>query len=255
MALSNQRVIRAVIVDDDLFIREELRESLKQLGSPVHIIGEFANPTDSVAFIQNFRPDLLFLDIQMPGMNGFQLLDELRGSLPAVIFVTSYDEYAIRAIRYSALDYLLKPIDPDELKAALNRYITYNSDQNIREKTAALQHNLSQQKSSSFHLVVPTRQGDMYFPSDKIVRLEADRNYTWIYLLDKPKFLASKPLKEFEDILTEQDFIRAHKSHLINKAFITRITQKHEIVLNDDTKIEVARRRWQEVRDEISRIL
>ena len=166
-----------------------------------------------------------------------------------VIFTTAYNQYAIQAIRFSALDYLLKPVDPDELKGAVLRHI--EKKENYREKKALydnLVNNIEKKEVKDFKIAVPSAEGVYFFTIDEILRLEADRSYTHIHLVKKRPFIASKTLKHFEEMLEEFQFIRTHKSHLVNPKHITHISNDNEqIILSDGSKVEVSRRKKDEV--------
>lgn len=243
------RKIRAVIVDDDLFTREELRDKLDILGLNVEIIADFEHPLEAIESINRTQPDLIFLDIQMPVLNGFEMLDHLNDFSYEVIFITSYNQYAIEAIRYSALDYLLKPLKDEELIKSIERFQNKKERTLTPSKINTLQHNMRANDHDHFQLIIPTRSGEMQFPINQIVRLEADSNYTWIYVLRTPKFLASKTLKELEEQLNHIDFIRAHKSHLVNRKHILQLTENGQLLLRDQSLIEVSRRRLGEVKN------
>ncbi|MBL7942588.1 MAG: response regulator transcription factor [Flavobacteriales bacterium] len=239
--------VRAIIVDDDVFTREDLREKLAATDSGIDVIADFEFPLEAVTYIRKHAPDLLFLDIRLPGMSGFEMLDQLGPVVPAVIFITSYNEYAIQAIRYSALDYLLKPISEVELNNALVRF---RATQHVSaDRFKSLRHNLQVNNHEAFQLVIPSRTGDRSFAVRDIVRLEADSNYTWMYLVDGSKFLTARTLKEMEDLLQQNRFIRTHKSHLVNRQHVLQLTSTGELLLIDQTRIEVSRRRLNEVRE------
>ena len=149
-----------------------------------------------------------------------------------VIFTTAYNQYAIQAIRFSALDYLLKPVDPDELKAAVQRHLEkQESEQQKKELFDNLVQNIEKKEIKDFRIAVPSSEGVYFFTLDEILRLEADRSYTHIHLANKKPFIASKTLKHFEEMLDEFSFIRTHKSHLVNPRHITRISNDNEFVL------------------------
>ncbi len=242
--------IKATIIDDDVFICKELRASLAALfADEITVMNEFHSAEESLPHFKNDYPDLLFLDIQMPGMNGFQLLDQLDTSRLNVIFITAFDRYAIQAIRYSALDYLLKPIVPDELKMALERYKLRSEFNLSKIKLENLKHNISQNDEKNLQLIIPTKQGEHQFMASDIIRCDADSNYTQIFLKNKKKFLASKTLSDIEEMLSDAYFIRVHKSHLVNLDHISSLTSNDELILSDGSVVVISRRRLQEVRD------
>ncbi len=236
--------VRTIIVDDDAFSRAAIHKQLERFGDAVSIIAECENGHDGARSITDLRPDLVFLDIQMKGMDGFAMLDVLPRRDFGVIFVTSYDAYAIRAIRYSALDYLLKPVKASEFDAALGHFIA-----NRAFLPARLERLVSERKESEAPrtLVIPMRHGDRHLRVDDIVHCEADRNYTLFHLVRDERVVSSKPLTTYEEFLAENDFIRVHRSHIVNVAHITTVTAFDEIILSDGSKVDISRRRKAEV--------
>lgn len=240
--------IKAVIIDDDPYIRNTLRGMLDLPETGVELLDDFEHPLEAIEFLKRAKPDLLFLDIQMPLMNGFELLDNLQTDELEVIFITSYNQYAVQAIRYSALDYLLKPINPTDLYAALDRYRIKTEKILTRERLNNLRHNLGQESEKKFQLVIPTKQGEFHFRIDEIVRCEADSNYTEIHLKSGKKFLASKTLGDVESMLEGEQFVRVHKSHLVNLDFVSKLTLNDDLEMLDGATVGVSRRRLPEVK-------
>ena len=244
--------IKSVIIDDDAFLREELKDLVKtSFSQELEIIGDFEHPLEAIPFIQRTHPELLFADIQMPGMNGFEMLDHLDTSTFEVIFITSFNQYAIQAIRYSALDYLLKPISVQDLSTALQRYKQRTDKILTQSKLANLKQNLAANDAHEFQLIIPTKQGDHQFAEKDIMFCLADSNYTHIHLAGGKKFLASKTLSDIESMLPESKFIRIHKSHLVNLQHVLRVTANDEVELSDHTSLLISRRRLAEVRQVI----
>jgi two-component system LytT family response regulator len=171
-----------------------------------------------------------------------------------VIFTTAYNQYAIQAIRFSALDYLLKPVDPDELKAAVQRHLEKKeSSRQKKELLDNLVSNIEKKEVKDFKIAVPSSEGVYFFMIDDILHLEAESSYTHIYLANRKPFIASKTLKHFEEMLDEFKFIRTHKSHLVNPHHITRISNDNEFVLlTDGSKVEVSRRKKDEVLQQLN---
>jgi two-component system LytT family response regulator len=219
-----------------------------------HIPGEkeikcCASPGEAIEVIGNFKPTLLMLDIEMPHMNGFDLLNRLGSWEFDVIFTTAYDKYAIKAIRFSALDYLLKPVDILDLQNAVNRHIVRKEFQPGRQEKLMnnLITNLQQPDSSSFKLALSTMEGVFFFQPSSIIRCEGENNYTRFYFPDQKPLLVSRTMKEFEDILCDYDFIRVHKSHLVNKKFVKHLDKEGLLWLTDGSHISVSRRKKEEV--------
>jgi two-component system, LytTR family, response regulator len=241
--------IRAIIIDDDKYIRIRLRDQLDAFASMLEVIADYAHPEEALLNIGQLQPDLLFLDIQMPGMTGFELLDKLHTNAFQVIFITSFDQYAIKAIRYSALDYLLKPIDDRELAAAIARCMV--EERNISSgRLENLRHNLSLENAGQERIIIPFRSGEKQIQLSEIICLEADSNYTWIRLKGEGRLLTSKTLKDYESVLDESLFIRPNRSHLVNRQFISGWNQDGQpaLELTDQSIIPVSRRRMNEIR-------
>lgn len=249
-----EKVIRAVFVDDDPYVSDGLREMLKH-EKGIELLADFRHPLEAISFIRNAKPDLLFLDIQMPVMSGFEMLDQLPHDWDfEVVFITSFNQYAIQAIKYSALDYILKPIEISDLSAALTRYREKVEQIKTKVRLANLKHNLNADNENEFKLVLLTKQGDHHFKASEIIRCEADSNYTQIHLSTGKKFLASKTLSGVEEMLNGESFIRIHKSHLINLSHVNRLTTEDVIYMSDSAQLPVSRRRLSEVREAIRRL-
>lgn len=241
-------MIKALIIDDEEWARKVLSRLLKNHFPQIQEIQLAMGPEEGLALIESFRPDLLFLDVEMPNMNGFDVLNALHHRPFDVVFTTAYNKYAIQAIRFSALDYLLKPIDLGELEAAFSRFM-HKRKEGI-EKDALyrnLIHNLQQEDAQQFRLAIPSQQGTRFYRAGEIIRCEGDRNYTHFYLTGNRQIISSRTLKEYEDLLGEQGFLRVHKSHLINLSFVEAFSNSGMIQMTDHSEVEVARRRRNEV--------
>ncbi len=194
------------------------------------------------------RPDLLFLDIEMTQGNAFDLLNQLRPLTFQVIFVTAFDNYAIRAFKYSAVDYLLKPVDIDELVSAISRVAERSKQRNIVDQMQLFLDNMGTYSLGQQKMAVPTLDGLIFINLREVVRLEAKSNYTQINLENGEALMATRTIKDYEDILPETLFCRIHNSHIIN---LQKIEKYHKgrggyVVLEDGSEIEVASRRRQE---------
>ena len=236
---------RCLLVDDDAFTRVHLREELRVVAPQLNIQAECEDGENGALTIEQLRPELVFLDVQMPGIDGFAMLDRLRWRDFGVIFITSYDQYAIRAIRYSALDYLLKPVDRTELKAAVDRFLTQRGDQPGR-LAHLLQHDRSS-KDKLESIVIVTRLGDRHLRTNEIVRCEADSNYTIFHLRSGERLMASYTMATYEEFLLERDFLRISRGHMVNVKAVERIGRDARVLLRDGTELEVSRRRLPEV--------
>jgi two-component system, LytTR family, response regulator len=242
-------MIKALIIDDELKARNLLQHYVASFVPEVTELRLADGVDNAIDLLQVYQPDIVFLDVEMPHKNGFQFLMEQKDPSFDVIFTTAYNQYAIQAIRFSALDYLLKPVDPDELKNAIQRHL--EKRENGMEKKALydnLVSNIEKKEVKDFKIAVPSAEGVYFFTIDEILRLEADRSYTHIHLVKKRPFIASKTLKHFEEMLEEFHFIRTHKSHLVNPKHITHLTNDNEyLLLTDGSRVEVSRRKKDEV--------
>ncbi len=237
--------MNALIVDDERLARNELRRLLQPF-TQINIIGEATNGADALEKIQELQPDLLFLDIQMPGKNGFEMLAELEGDMPEIIFTTAYDEYALKAFEFNALDYLLKPIEPQRLEAALKR-IEKKDEETGNEASTSLPQNSIHDKLLSENDQVFVKDGDKcWFVKLGNVRLfESVGNYVRIYF-DKHKPLILRSLNALDDRLDPAVFFRANRKHIINLRMIESIEPYFSgglvVKLQGGDKIEISRR-------------
>ena len=235
-------MIRAIIIDDEKNSREALRTLLKENCPEVEISAEADGYTSAINLINEAHPDLIFLDIQMPDGNGFRVLEDTQHINKEVIFITAYDNFAIKAFKYSALDYLLKPIDIYELQNAVAKVknVKYSD---VNSSIELLLENF-RKKDKPDKLVLSTFEGINVVNIQDIIFCQSDDYYTRFFFVDKDSFLVSKTLKEYEQILRDHDFIRPHKSYLINiKHIKSYIKAESYIVMNGNTKIPVSRRK------------
>lgn len=205
---------------------------------------------DARNILHDFEPDIAFVDIEMPYQNGFELLIKLKNPQFDVIFTTAHNRYAIQALRFSALDYLLKPIDPKELIGAMQRYLIKRSASPKKRKVYEnFIQNAETKDPKGFRLAVTSSKGAFFFPLCEVLRIESDRNYSVIHLTDRKKpFVATKTLKHYEEVLAHLKFIRVHKSHLVNSEHVMRISNSFDyLVLSDGTRIAISRRKRQAV--------
>ncbi|MBL0134421.1 MAG: response regulator transcription factor [Chitinophagaceae bacterium] len=241
-------MIKALIIDDEPSAINTLRLMLERYVPEITDLHFTSNPEEALEIIQKTPPDILFLDIQMPLMNGFELLRKVPSINFKVIFTTAHDQYAIQAIRFSAFDYLLKPIDADELRGAINIYLQRNNTEQVHDdQYKNLLNNITATNKQEFRLAIPTDNGMYFYSPDEIIRLEGESNYTRLFFTDKKPLLVSKTLKEYDEILADHGFIRVHKSHLVNKKYVINYTTDGLLVLTDQSKVEISRRRRDEV--------
>ncbi|MCH8331218.1 MAG: response regulator transcription factor [Bacteroidetes bacterium] len=236
-------MLRTVIIDDEKKGRETLTNLVKENCQNVEIAATAGSKDEGIAAINQHKPDFIFLDIEMPGGSGFKLLKELDDVKPPVIFVTAYDHYAIKAIKFSALDYILKPVDADELRNAVSRVgYTY---QNLGEEQVEVLLNYLKEPSRAKRIALPTQSGIRYVGVPEIVRCEADGQYTTFYLNEDSNIMVSKNLKEYQDILEESSFYRVHHSHLVNLEHVKEFARSEGdyLIMKDGSNIPVSRRK------------
>lgn len=241
--------MKAILIDDEKNSRESLRKKIETHCPQIEVIAECSNGEEGLAAINKYQPAVVFLDIEMPKMNGFTMLQQLSIRNFELIFTTAYNQYAINAIRYSALDYLVKPVDVMELKNAVDR-ITGKTNPVIKnEQLEILANFLSKQQQSPAKIAVATSSGLEIIDIATIIYLEATGNYTNIYMTEAKPLLSSKTLKDFEDILPDSQFFRIHNASLVNVSFIKKYNKGEggQVVLANGTQLDVARRRKEEL--------
>lgn len=234
----NNFPINCLIIDDDPFVQDLLKDKLNQYFPEIHVLGVANNGADGISKIHALKPELIFLDVEMGDMTGFEMLSQLQDINFKTIFITSYKHYAIKAIRFNALDYLLKPFDLEELRNAIKRFKTDSSSKNV---PLALR-NLKSKNISEQTLVLKTQQGELHLQLKDIVYVEGERNYSYIHLANNKKELLSKTLSHLEELLDDKGFYRCHKSYLVNKVHI--VTAKNSlIILTGNLEIPISRRK------------
>ncbi len=239
-------IIRSIIVDDEKHGRENLAGLLMEYCPGVEINGEADSVEAAITLIKEQTPDLVFLDIEMPRANGFKLLEHMKDFPFEVIFVTAYDNYAIKAIRFSAADYILKPINHHELKAAVEKVTERIKQKQQNERLKSLYHNLNQPDSP--RLGLPADDRIEFVDVMSILRCQGEGNYTHIYFEGNNHLLVSKSLYEFEELLQEFSFLRVHRAHLVNiKHVVAYIRSECSLKLSNGDLVPVSRRRKEEV--------
>lgn len=240
-------MVTTIIIDDEPKGRMALRQKLAVYCCNVQVLAEAANGQEALLLIQLHHPQLIFLDIEMPVMNGFEMLNSIKEKNVHIIFTTAYDQYAIKAIKYAAFDYLLKPIDIGELKTAVGKIETL-ANITLEKQIELMQQNLKQPKKNFNKLAIPALDGLHFFDLSTIIHLEAQSNYTVLYFSGHPKITASKTLKEFEDLLPADMFFRVHNSHIINLHYIKRYIKGDggQVELENGANVDVSRRKKEE---------
>ncbi len=239
-------MIQAIIIDDEQHCIDRLDYLLSTYaGRLIQVAGAYMTVEKGVQAIHSLKPDLVFLDIEVGRDTAFDLLAAFGRIDFEVIFTTAYEQYAVKAFRFSALDYLLKPIDRDELLASLDRLQERVSQQDRAEKFDVLFDNLRKQPGTSRRITIPTVNGFHFITTDEIVRCQADINYTHLFLKNNQKITVAKPLKDFEEMLGEYRFYRIHNSHLINLDYISSYVKGKGgyVIMKDQTEIEVSTRK------------
>lgn len=237
-------MIRSIIVDDELNSRESLRILVEEFCDGIKVDALCQNVSEAIEAIAQFDPDIVFLDIQLQRETGFDLLTRVRNPRFEVIFTTAYSEYAIKAFKFSAIDYLLKPIDVEELKGAIGK-VQKQFSQNVSDRLQHLLQNLSTGSSENYKLALPTAEGLTFVKVNDILYCEASSNYTEITVADNKKHVVSRTLKEYEDLLADQNFFRIHHSTLINLNHIKKYVRGDGgyVVMNNDKSLDVSKRK------------
>lgn len=212
---------KTLLVDDETHGIQVLKRLLSDY-KDIEICATASTINEAYTAIHKFQPDIVFLDIQLEEQNSFDLLNKLNEIKFAIIFTTAHHKYAVKAFRYSAVDYLLKPIDRQQLKNALNKIKEPRELQNLTQQIEALKPNLTRAKPSLHKLAVPTPDGFLLIEIDHIIKCEAHSNYTDIFLSVGKKVTITKPLKQVEDLLKDQNFFRVHQSYLVNLEYVNR---------------------------------
>lgn len=249
-------MIRGIIVEDERHSRETLRGMLDRYCKNVEIVAETDSYRGGLKEIREHHPDVVFLDIQMPDGSGFRMLEELDEINFEIIFTTAFDQFAIKAIKYSALDYLLKPIDPEELVRALKKVETKLSNQKVNQNIQVLLDNIKARDADPHKIILSTSEKIHIIETDQIIRCESDNYYTNFFLSDGKKILVSKTLKENEQLLSDHNFIRPHKSHLVNVKFIKGFLKYDGgyIEMTDGSRIPVSRRKREKIIEVITHL-
>ena len=241
-------MINAIIVDDEPYCVEVLATLLEKYCPDVNVLTTCSSAEEAIRAIQQHKPQLVFLDVEMPHMNGFQMLEALPQIDFDLIFTTSYDQYAIKAIRFSALDYLLKPIDREELQKAVQK-ASKKAPVAINQQLELLLQKISQPATRVNKVAMPTMEGLQMVTVANIVSCASDSNYTILQLKDKQKLVVSRTLKEIEELLEEHSFARVHHSYLANLNEVTKYVKGEGgyLVMSDGSHIDVSRSRKESV--------
>lgn len=242
-------LLQALIIDDEERAINLLKKNIEKNIPEITTLHTALSAKEGLDCIEKHRPALVFLDVEMPNMNGFEMLNQIANPNFDVIFTTAFNQYAIKAIKYSALDYLLKPIDADDLRKAFDHFVQHSKNNLTKAALyASLISNLELQDEQHFKLTLCSNDSSITVEVKDIIRCESESNYTTFHFAKHKKWVSAKTLKEYDEILSNRGFIRVHKSHLVNKNYIERLSE-HHVILQDQTEVELARRRRQLVID------
>lgn len=240
------RIMKAIIIDDEQKGRESLQKLIQKYCKQVEIVAMASGITEAYNLIIQHKPHLIFLDVEIQRGSGFSLLDKFNSADFKIIITTAFDEYALRAIKHHAFDYLLKPIDIDELIFTVDsvKKVLKNTSSHIPEPEVQT----SQKLTISSRLALPVKDGLFYMHVSDIMRIESNGGYSTFYATDGKKYMVAKNLKEYEEILPEKEFFRVHKSHLINIKKVKKYikTDGNFIEMEDGSVVEIARRKKDE---------
>jgi two-component system LytT family response regulator len=244
----NLKQLKAILIDDESNSRNSLLQKLHTHCPQVDVIAEAENGEEGIKAIETHKPDIVFLDVEMPRMNGFNMLQQLQRRDFELIFTTAYDHYAIQAIRCSALDYLVKPIPILALKQAVERAQEKRQTNAPNQRIETLLYNLLDEKNANTRIAIPSMEGLQFVEIAGIVYLEAESNYTFIHLDPAARITVSKTLKDFEELLPAHTFIRIHHSFLINKNHIRKYLKGEggQVLMSNGKMLDVARRKKDE---------
>jgi two-component system LytT family response regulator len=249
-------VLQTIIVDDEEFARSSLYFLLQENCENVYVKGIAKSVSEARILLSNNDIDLVFLDIAMPEENGFGLVPDIQKHKAQVIFTTAYDQYALKAIKANAVDYLLKPIDIDELKAAADKahaFFVMNKNTSVKNESLDNLVSVMNSRNELRKISLPNGQGYTLVDIDEIVHIEAESNYSTFYFRNKEKITVSKSLKEYEELLPDHQFIRVHKSTIVNLDYLAEYNSKNglELTLKNGERIAVSRRRASDFADKV----
>jgi two-component system LytT family response regulator len=247
--------MKAILVDDERNALEMLEWMLQKNCPEVEIIAMCDSPLEGLEKIKTLKPDVIFLDIEMPQLNGFDLLERLGKHESDVIFTTAYNQFAIKAFKVCALDYLLKPIDPEDLKVAVHKALTKKNKVSAEQLEMLLSY-MKPEKPKSKRIALTASDHLIFVETEKIIYCESDSNYTIFFLTDGQKIIVSKTLKDVEEILEGSDFFRIHASYLINMKHVSKFTRGDGgyVVMSNNQHITVSRKKKDEFFEMFSKI-
>ncbi len=236
-------MIKAVLIDNESFVREDLRAKIEDnFAAEVVIVGEANGVTSGLDLIRKFEPDLIFLDIHMEDGTGFDLLEQIPEKTFDVVFITGFDQHAIKAIKVGALDYILKPVDDEEFKQAVQKAVDNFEKEHNLEKLIEISTEYFRGAEKK-RVILKTADTVYAIYEDDIIYCRSDGNYTTFYTQQLEKIVVSKPLKQIEEILTDNVFIRCHQSYIVNKKHVLKYNKQGVLIVHLDFKVPVSSRR------------
>lgn len=238
--------VTALLIDDEHKALAILKNKIERMCPNVEIIGETQSPEEGLQLIKTLKPQLLFLDVAMPEMSGFDVLKSIENPLFEIIFVTAFDHHAVEAINHCAIGYLVKPVDNQDLIVAVNKALQNIEDKTALEKNKLLIENLGVQKFQKKKIVIPTQEGLEFVKIKDIIHCEGEDGYTKIHFENKKSMLSSNSIGHFNKILENQEFYLVHKSHLINLNHIEKYLNEGYVILTKSSKVPVSRSRRSE---------
>jgi two-component system LytT family response regulator len=250
-------MISAVLIDDDVNLRNGMKGLLSLYAPDIEIIDEADSVASGFEVLSRTKPQVIFLDIQMNDGTGFDLLEKLseaNGKISShIIFITAYEQYAIKAFRFSALDFLLKPVGPDELEKVIDKLKNVLEKDNDYSHIDLLLENIRKKADNFKRIALSNSDGIHLLDISDIIRCESDDNYTKFFIKNRKPILISKTLKEYEELLTEHDFLRIHQSHLINIAYVTSYLKKDSgfVLMSDEKLLPVSQRKKEQIQDRL----
>lgn len=248
-------MITALLIDDDSNLRNGMKGLLSMYAPDIAILGEADSVKSGIKAIEEHQPDVVFLDIQLGDGTGFDILEQImlkQGSINThVVFITAHEEYAVKAFRFSALDYLLKPVDPEDLNAVIEKIKKVLANNETFAHIDLLLENISKKVDKFKRIALSTAEGIHLFEVSDIIRLESQDNYTKFFIQNNKPVLISKTLKEYEDLLSEQGFERIHQSHLINLAYLKSYIKKDGgyAVMADGSHLPISQRKKERLQE------
>lgn len=249
-------MIKAIIVDDELGARESLSKMIEKNCKQIEVVAKVDSMLSAFEAITNKEPDLVFLDIEMPNGNAFDLLEKFKKINFNIIFTTAYDHYAIKAIKFSAIDYILKPIDPEELISAVKRFEAQKRQKESLDKQFKTLLSNVKPENKLKKVGIPDGDGLIFINLSDIIRCDSDGNYTFFILTNGKKIIASRTLGEYEQMFADDNFFRIHRSHLINLEHVKKYIKGEGgyVVMTDNSQVEVSRRNKTDFLEKLSHL-